>query len=498
MLKNLKVLNKTADDTPANSNASKEANKLRDLAFENSLLANIITISESGKIIIVNAAACKLLGYSRKELVTKTRADIFDVNEISFNQMLSQRQTEGHSIASVTAIKKNGTRFPCEITSAVFTGEDGIERAITTIVSRKPVTEYKESFRSIFSSSSDVFFDYDLLTNKIIVSDTYESEFGYRTAGNVTTPVNWGSHIHPEDKEAVSLDYLRMLSSNETNWKCSYRFLKADNSVVDTVSSSIILRNGIGKAYRIVGFMHDISKQEVLEERVEAIIKLKEKEIEQAAEQAKETERLEIGKELHDNVNQLLGASRLYLNMAKRGGSESEKLISRSSEYTLMAIEEIRRLSRGLVTENKRYGLYPAIDHIIRDIMEVSPLKITCCRENFVEHCLDDKFKLNALRIFQEQMNNILKHSKATEVTITLTQNTKSVILTVADNGVGFDISKNGQGIGIRNIKSRASTYNGSTNFVSQPGKGCTLSVTFPLKDALLKENVAPDSAEVA
>ena len=74
----------------------------------------------------------------------------------------------------------------------------------------------------------------------------------------------------------------------------------------------------------MIGSMQDISKQKVLEERLEQEIKLKEKQIAEATEEAKETERSDIGKELHDNVNQLLGASRLYLDMAKQGGETAK------------------------------------------------------------------------------------------------------------------------------------------------------------------------------
>ncbi len=116
----------------------------------------------------------------------------------------------------------------------------------------------------------------------------------------------------------------------------------------------------------MIGSMHDISNQKVLEERLAREIKLKEMQIKEAAGDAKDTERSNIGKELHDNVNQLLGASRLYLEMAKRGGKDSEMYLSRSSEYTLTAIEEIRKLSKGLTTDIiKNSGLCPAIESIV-------------------------------------------------------------------------------------------------------------------------------------
>ena len=155
--------------------------------------------------------------------------------------------------------------------------------------------------------------------------------------------------------------------------------------------------------------------------------------------------------------------------------------LSRSSEYTLTAIEEIRKLTKGLTTDTiKNLGLCEAIDNVTRDTMEVNPVKISCALKSFKEHSVNDKFKLNVFRIVQEQLNNILKHAKATEVTISLSQNKKSIILSISDNGVGFDTGKKRKGIGIANIKSRAASYNGTADFVSQPGQGCVLTVTFP------------------
>jgi signal transduction histidine kinase len=282
-----------------------------------------------------------------------------------------------------------------------------------------------------------------------------------------------------------------VLASDETEWNYSYRFLRADGSVANVLSNRIILRGAGGKAYRILGSLHDISKQKVLEEKLEQEIKLKEKKIAEALQDAKDTERSDIGRELHDNITQLLGVSKLYLDMAKSGGENSEMYLSRSSEYTLTAIEEIRKLSKELTANTiKNFGLCGAIENIVRDTMEVNPVKISCALESFIEYSVNNKFKHNVYRIVQEQLNNILKHAKATEVVISLSQNEKSIMLTISDNGVGFDTGKKRKGIGIDNIKSRATSYNGTADFVSQPGQGCVLTVTFPVTDKLVSNSV--------
>src|SRR5665647_2281998 len=414
------------------------------LAFYNSLQANIISAVRSGKIIVANSAACKLLGYSKKELLTKSRADILDLNERSIKEMLKKRTANGHVKALVSFIKKGNRAFTCEFSSVVFKDGGSSEISISTIVDmsqsilkqkeideqREKIVadnielakseqkeidvqkekivadnivlakaksdeekldiegaakaEYEENFKLIFNSSSDILYDIDLVANKVVLSDAYEKGFGYKIINNTMSKEDVFSHIYPDDKEAVMQDYSRMLASEDVEWKYNFRFLKSDESVANLFTSSVVLRNEDGKALRRIGHLQDISKQKVLEEKLEQEIKLKEKQIEEATEEAREKERSYLGKELHDNVNQLLGASRLYLSMVKWVGENSEMYLSRSSEYTIMAIEEIRKLSKGLTTDlTRNLGLLESIENLTRDTMEVNPIKISCVLDSY-------------------------------------------------------------------------------------------------------------------
>ena len=106
---------------------------LLQLAFNNVAQANLLTIVSSGKIVLANNAAGKLTGYSKGELLNKSITSVFTTNEISYKKMLRQRDAEGQAVARVKVIKKSGEPLTCEITSAVFTDEDGIKKAITNI-----------------------------------------------------------------------------------------------------------------------------------------------------------------------------------------------------------------------------------------------------------------------------------------------------------------------------------------------------------------------------
>jgi PAS domain S-box-containing protein len=321
------------------------------------------------------------------------------------------------------------------------------------------------------------------VTNEVFIGEGFEELFGYvikENRGNMIT--NWANYMHPDDKKEIEKELSDSIKSTAMQWEHAYRVIRADGSIAKVYARASIIRDKAGKAYRMIGAMQDLSRQKELEEELDNEIKLKEKQISQAAEDAKEMERSNIGKELHDNINQLLGASRMYLEMAKRGGPNSAMYLSRSSEYTLTAIEEIRKLSKGLTTDIiKNLGLCIAIDNLAIDMSEVNQVKISCSMEGFNEKIVTDKFKLNIFRIVQEHLNNILKHAQATHVAISLSQNINTVELDITDNGIGFDTAIKQTGIGLDNIKSRARSYDGKANFVSQPGSGCSLTVTFPV-----------------
>lgn len=104
MQKNIKNISKKQSGISRRNTASTNDDTLRRLAFNNTAQPYIITIANNGKVIMTNGAAAKLLGYSKKELLTINSADIFDIDESSFKKMLKKRTAGLPSIAIVTAI----------------------------------------------------------------------------------------------------------------------------------------------------------------------------------------------------------------------------------------------------------------------------------------------------------------------------------------------------------------------------------------------------------
>lgn len=247
----------------------------------------------------------------------------------------------------------------------------------------------------------------------------------------------------------------------------------------------------VGNFQQYFQLQTDITQEKNLEEKVALEKVIKQKEITEAVITAQEAERSGIGRELHDNVNQILGATRLYIDMARKDEKSRDKFLSSSSDYIHTAIEEIRKLSKSLITPMiKEMGLLDAIQLLINDLMLVQPIEINLQKKNFSEESLNENFKLNLFRIVQEQVNNIMKHSKAEKVDILFQQTLNEIFISITDNGIGFDMSKNRKGVGISNITSRVELYKGKIELNSRPGEGCVLVLNFKASNLLLKPGI--------
>lgn len=211
----------------------------------------------------------------------------------------------------------------------------------------------------------------------------------------------------------------------------------------------------------------------------------KQKLIAQAMVDAQEKERAEIGKELHDNINQILSTTKLYLELAKNDNNQRMNLINRSAGNIHNAIHEIRNISRSLVPSSiGDLGLQDSIADFMESIQTTKAIHVEFYTAGEIDVQLSGKAKLMLFRIIQEQVNNVLKHSGARNLIIELilADADKSIELSITDDGKGFNPDKvRKKGLGLSNIRSRAELFGGKVNIQSAPGRGCKLRVQIPM-----------------
>ncbi len=244
----------------------------------------------------------------------------------------------------------------------------------------------------------------------------------------------------------------------------------------------MILRNEQGKPVRMIGAAQDITERKLLEAELLLNELGKQKAINQATVDSQEQERTEIGKELHDNVNQVLTTTKLYLDLALSKAELKDELIAKSNQNIVNVINEIRQLSRSLMDPTiGDLGLIDSLKDLIENINLTRKLVVTLEAERAVETFLDKNHKLTVFRIIQEALNNTIKHAKASTVVIDFRLHDSDIQVIIRDNGIGFDPAKVKMGAGLKNIQNRVYLTNGKYNIETSPGSGCKIIIHFPI-----------------
>lgn len=363
---------------------------------------------------------------------------------------------------------------------AVVISYSDITESINT---EKELQKVNARFYYVSKVTSDAIWDLDMQTNEIYRSDAFYILSGYTTEETCPTLNWWFENLHPDDRDRVQNKLNEHIQQGEERWCDEYRFKCADGSYKFLLDSGMI-RYRNGKAVRILGAIRDLTKQKDLEKQLFDEQAQKHQSITLATITAQEQEKTKISHELHDNVNQILMSAKLYMDTAKRLPEEANELLDKAIEYQLLALEEIRKLSKSLNTSHiKKVGLKESVQDIVDNMKMQNNLEVDFDFDHGVDKLLTDDQKLMIFRIIQEQTSNILKHADAKKVILKISGTHKFIYLHISDDGIGFDpatINKD-KGIGLINIRSRAEAYNGTVEISSAPGKGCMVDLQFPV-----------------
>ncbi len=287
--------------------------------------------------------------------------------------------------------------------------------------------------------------------------------------------------LRPEEDHEKYVQFINDEKNIHSNNRGIWRHKKKDGTIimVDVTADNIIYHD---QPARLI-LANDVTEKLNAEAQLVRHRVMQQELISETTLQVQEKAREELGKELHDNINQILASTKLYLEMAKGGNAKLvQEAIDKSYDNVNLAIMEIRRLSKQLVAPALETSLVDVIKDLSEEIQAITPINTSLIIDNFHEHLLNDNLKLVLYRIIQEQVNNILKHAAASDVHITIATEHGIVYLIIWDNGIGFDTAKKSKGIGLRNIDSRVKFYDGEVNLTSQPGKGTRLEISVPLE----------------
>ena len=268
---------------------------------------------------------------------------------------------------------------------------------------------------------------------------------------------------------------------------------KIQNATIERRNATVLALSGILLISMIAGFTiyrnykitREISKQKAMiqEQRIHELEQERQIIALNSTLQGEETERSRLARDLHDGLGGLLSGLKLTL-MNMKGNAiitqEAVEMYDHALGLLDTSIKELRHVAHNLMPETLfRYGLHQTLSDFC-DGVGNSGLKVKFAFYG-IEKRYDEKLEIASYRIVQELVNNAMKHSDASEITVQVVSEEKRLSITVQDNGKGMDMKAAGQssGKGLANIRSRVASFGGHFDLSSEHGKGTEAIVEF-------------------
>lgn len=203
-----------------------------------------------------------------------------------------------------------------------------------------------------------------------------------------------------------------------------------------------------------------------------------------AREQAAFDERQRLARELHDSVTQMIySASILAQTLPRLQETDPERAQAQLEEViqlNLASLSEMRTLLLELRPGNiVRTPFKDLLEQLTVNVKGRRKMQISCRVEGIT--LLPEAIHLGLYRIAQEALNNVIKHSKASEAHIELLTQGEQLILRIKDNGAGFDSEQRFSGFGLEGMRERATSIGAFMDITSRVGEGTHITVTMPI-----------------
>lgn len=437
-----------------------------------------VAISDAQGILrYLNPASRRVTGYRDAEMLGHNRSDLIHPDDRAAFEAALQELEPGESVRLEYRFLLKGGRwcwFEGNLTNLCeHPAVGGYVIRSWDITARKQVQaelEHTEAFyRALIEESAEGIIIFD--TDKRL---RFQSVSGINLAGyrdGEIIGLDRSDILHPDDLETFNRTVEALKPDDST--LLHYRIITKEGEVVWLKGRvTNLVDNPVIGGY-VVNF-HNISNLKRTEQALH--------ELTQRLVTAQEDERRTIARNLHDDVGQSLTAAKVSIQAAQRLGQPE------AFTHALSAIDSvlnhIRELSLSLhprILED--LGLAAALRWYVIQQTQHSPISVDL-KVKLPDQPLSPELEINIYRVVQEGLTNILRHSQAQQAEISLTTINGRLILTIRDDGVGFNVlALSTTSLGLLSMRERVTVHGGQFVVESYAGQGATIRVTLPLEE---------------
>ena len=473
----------------------------------------IIMLDENHRIIDVNDRALSTYGYTSEEMLALSGADLFARPEEEQVHALRLRQAfEGQLLYVSEHRRKDGSTFPVE-TSLVAMDVGGARRTQKIIrdISERVSNEQKllqsnqtirkaaEEIEDLYQNAPCGYHSLDANGVFVRINQTELNWLGY-TREELIGKIRLQDLLDPDHVERFCRDYLSLIKQGEIN-NFDLELVCKDGRRLPVLVTATAVRDKDGSILTIRSTLHNMTERIKMEnERLEFSMRLDN--LSRRLVSSQEASKRQLSAVLHDQTSPNLAAIEINLNVISRllASHQSPEVsailddIAALLNDTTMSIREICSELRPSLLDYA--GLMPALEGYASQFSRRTgmPVRIGC---NDPSARLDPDTQSLLFRIAQEAMTNCAKHAQATLIEVELNHADGETVLTVADNGKGFNaelLGKNGAdvGMGILNMREISEFIGGRLHIETAPGQGTIIRVEFA------RSNIAMDQGELA
>lgn len=393
------------------------------------------------------------------------------------------------------SLTKDGTVVWCEWFNAAMRDKDG---NITTILSLvQDITERKHSEEKL--KETQYFLEKAAKVAKLgyWISELKETEskldwstgtlkiFGLENDNFDRNLDTFFKMVHPDDLDYVIKSSVNAIQAVD-DYNIDHRIKLADGSIKWVHQQAEITVDDNGKPSLMVGVIQDITDRKHEEEKLQELNDQL-RNLTAHLQIIREEERTSIAREVHDELGQQMTSLKMDISFLKNKTEKDAPEISKKAAQMLEMVNEAIRTIRRIITSLRPgilddLGLEAAIEWQAKEFEQRTG--ITCTLETAIDkEKLTPNINTTVFRIFQETLNNIVKHAKATSITANLYEKNNALILEIIDNGIGIsDERKNNKtSFGLLGMKERAAMLHGDIQIIKMPLNGTSVNLKIPL-----------------